>query len=129
MSASVSSGLKTTLLLHALFAGILGVFYFAVPVRWGELVGWPPAQPLDHRVIGAAFLAFALASWLARGAGSWGEVRIVVAMHALFATLATLLLVWALLTADVPALGWVYVVIVGAFAVAFILAYRQHSSA
>ena len=129
MAGPVSSGLRATFLLHALFGGALGLLYLLVPVAWGRLIGWPPAQPLDHRVIGLAFFAFAVASWMARGVSSWSEVRIVTLMHAFWTSLATLLLAWTLLTQNVPALGWVYVAAVAGFALAFISAYSSHSNA
>ena len=128
MTSPVSTGLRVTFLLHALFGGILGLIYLLFPVAFGDLVDWPPAEPLDHRVIGSAFVAFAIASWLARGESEWPRVRIVTLMNAFWTSLATLLLAWSLLTIDVPLLGWIYVVAVGGFAVAFIFAYTSHSS-
>ena len=127
MARPVSSGLKTTFLLFALFGGALGAIYFLVPVAFGDLVGWTPAEPLDHRVIGSTFLAFALASWLASRESEWSSVRIVTIMNGFWTSLATLLMAWSLLTTEIPTLGWVYVVSVGAFAIAFIVACTRHS--
>lgn len=127
MTRPLSSGLRSTFLLHALFGGVLGLIYLLLPVQFGDLVDWPATQPLDHRVIGAAFIAFAIASWLARGETEWSRVRIVTLMHIFWTSLATLLMAWSLLTAGVPVLGWVYVVAVAGFAIAFISAYRRHS--
>ena len=129
MATRVSSGLKTTFLLHALFGSILGAIYLLAPGRWGAIIGWPAAQPFDHRVIGCAFLAFGFASWLACGEDAWERVRIVVLMEILFCVLATLLMIWGLLTLPMPALGWLYVLAVGLFAAAFALFYRQHAGA
>lgn len=128
MAGSVSKGLKTTFVLYAFFAGVLGLIYLVLPVAWGKLVGWPPGEAFDHRIIGATFLAFGFGSWLAARRQSWAEVCVVVQMNALWTGLATLLMVWGLVSGDLPTLGWVYVVAVGGFALAFISGYARHSS-
>lgn len=128
MTRPVSSGLRLTFLLHALFGGVLGLLYLLAPEAFGNVVEWPAERPLDHRVVGLCFLAFAFASWLARSASEWSSVRIVTQMHVFWTSMAALLLAWSLLTQDVPVLGWIYVVAVGGFAVAFISAYTRHSS-
>lgn len=129
MTEPISARLKTIFLVHAVFAGILGLLYLVVPERWGALVSWPPAEPFDHRIIGATFLAFGWASWLARKQTSWARVQVIVQMNVLWCTLATLLMVAGLVGGGLPALGWVYVVCVGAFALAFALSYLEHARA
>jgi hypothetical protein len=81
-------------------------------------------------VIGVGFLAFAVASWLASRQSDWERVRIVVVMNLVFTVLATLLLLWGIFTIpSMPALAWVFVVVLGALAVAFAVGYRSHASA
>lgn len=129
MPVEISPGLKLLFFIHCLVALLLGIAYLVFPVAWGELVGWPAAQPFDHRVIGVTFFAAALASWLASKATEWAAVSILVQMNALFSVLAALLCLWGVVAGGLPALGWVYVLILAAFAVAFIGNYLRHARA
>ncbi len=129
MPASVSNRLRAIFLAYSIFAFVLGLLYLVVPERWGEMVDWVPAQPFDHRVIGAAFLAFGLGAWLARRESDWERVRVVVQMNMFWCLLAALLMAGGLLGGGMPTLGWVYVVAVGGFAVAFILSFFEHTRA
>lgn len=113
--------------MHAIVGVALGAVYLVMPSAWGDLVGWPAAQPFDHRAIGAAFLAFGFSSYLASKTSSWSEVRILVLMEILFCTVATALMVWGLVIGLLPALGWLYVVLVGGFALAFGVGYSKHA--
>ena len=126
MTRSISNRLKTVFMLYAIFAVVLGFLYLVMPVAWGNLVNWIPAQPFDHRIIGATFLAFGLGSWLAARKAAWDQVSLVVQMNVIWTVLATLLLLWGVSLGGLPTLGWVYVISVGAFAIAFVLAYLEH---
>lgn len=127
MTAQISNRLKTIFMLYAIFAFILGFLYLLMPVAWGNLVDWIPAQPFDHRIIGAAFLAFGLGAWLAARKTSWDQVSVVVQMNLVWTVLATALMVWGMVAGGLPTLGWVYVVAVGGFALAFLMSYFEHS--
>ena len=127
MDQSVSSALRTTLLAHCLIAAVLGALYLAVPTQFGDAVGWPAAQPFDHRVIGTVFLAFAAASALASREQLWERVRVLVQLQIVWTVLASLLMLWGLLAGELPTLGWAYLVLVGGFASLFLAEYRGHT--
>ena len=95
MESSISSGLKTTFLVHSLVAAVLGVLYLAVPAWFGDTVGWPAAQPFDHQVIGTVFLAFAAGSALASREKYWERVKVLVQLHLVWTVLASLLILGA----------------------------------
>lgn len=127
MKESVSSALRATFFVHSLVAAVLGALYLAAPTRFGEAVGWPAAQPFDHRVIGTVFLAYALASALATRERSWGRVKLLVQLQMTWTALASLLLLWGLLALGLPPLGWAYLALVAGFGVAFLGSYRSHA--
>jgi hypothetical protein len=115
----ISSGLKTTFLVHAIVGLIFGLVYLLIPAQFGAAVGWSMADPMAFRLVGAAVLTFALSSWLAYRAQVWDRVDIVVVMEIVWTVLGTLVTLWALLSGAIPAIGWLNAVILAAFAVAF----------
>jgi hypothetical protein len=64
-------------------------------------------------------LGFAVSSWLSYQATGWESVRIVVVMELVWTVLGTLVMLYALLLAGFPMLGWLNAVILAAFAIAF----------
>ena len=126
MERSISSGLKTTFLGHSLVALVLGLVYLVVPTQFGDAVGWPAAQPFDHRVIGTVFIAFGLASALAYRQPLWESVKVVVQMQLAWTVLVSLLMLWGLLAGELPVFGWAYLALVGGFALLFFSFYRGH---
>jgi hypothetical protein len=64
-------------------------------------------------------LGFAVSSWLSYKATNWDSVRIVVIMEIVWTILGTLVMLYALLIAGFPALGWINAIIFAAFAIAF----------
>ena len=126
MESSISSGLKTTFLVHSLVAFVLGLIYLVAPTQFGEAVGWPAAQPFDHRVIGAVFIAFGVASAQAYRQAVWESVKLLVQMQMTWTVLVSALMLWGLLAGDLPVLGWAYFVMVIGFALLFFSFYRGH---
>ncbi len=119
MEKQILPGLKTTFLVHAIVGAVFGLLYLLIPETWGNLVGWQIQEPVAYRLIGAAILGFAASSWLAFNEPTWGKVKIVVEMEVVWTVLGTLVLLWGLLLAGLPTIGWVNAVILGGFAVAF----------
>jgi hypothetical protein len=87
------------------------------------LVNWPVQEPAAYRLIGAAILGFAASSWLAHRETAWERVKIVVLMEMVWTILGTLVMLWGLIFAGLPAVGWLNAVILAAFAVAFSVFY------
>lgn len=127
MEKQVLPGLKTTFLVHAILGAIFGILYLLIPETWGNLIGWP-MQDSAYRMIGAAVLAFAASSWFAYHEAPWERVKIVVEMELVWTILGTLVMLWGLLLAGLPAIGWVNAVILAGFAVAFGFFYFREAS-
>lgn len=125
MEKRISTGLKTTFLVHLIVGGIFGLIYLLIPDVWGDFVGWPIQDPTVYRLLGAAILGYAASSWWAYQAGVWEKVKIVVQMEIVWTLLATLVMLWGLFFAGAPLFGWVTVVIMGGFAIAYIVFYLR----
>jgi hypothetical protein len=125
MEKQISSGLKTTFLVHFIVALIFGLLYLLIPEVWGNLISWPVKDPPVYRLLGAALLGFAVSSWFAYKEAAWEKVRIVVQMEIAWTILGTLVMLWGLIFAGVPVFGWVNAVVLAAFAVAFAYFYSR----
>jgi hypothetical protein len=126
METQISSGLKTTFLVHLIVGAITGVVLLLIPEVYGNTVNWPIADPLPFRLIGAATLGFAASSWWAYRETKWDSVKIVVQMEVFWTALGTLVLLWGLIFAGAPVFGWVHAVILAGFAIAFGAFYSRH---
>jgi hypothetical protein len=124
MEKQISSGLKTTFLVHFIVALIFGLVNLLIPEVWGNL-GFPVKEPAAYRLLGAAILGFGASSWLAYRETAWDKVKIVVQMEIVWTILGTLVWLWGLLFAGLPASGWVNAVILGGFAAAFSFFYSR----
>jgi hypothetical protein len=98
---------------------IFGIIHMLIPEAWRNLIGWPIKEPMPYRLIGAAILGVATSSWLAYNEAAWERVKIVVEMEIVWTVLGALVLLGGLFFASLPAIGWVNVIILGGFAVAF----------
>ena len=119
MEKQISSGLKTTFLVHFIVGLAFGLIYLLIPEAWGNLISWPILEPTVYRLVGAAMLGFATSSWLAYRETAWEKVKIVVQMEIVWTTLGALVMLWGLIFAGLPAFGWVNTVILAGFAAAF----------
>jgi hypothetical protein len=125
MEKQVSTGLKTTFLVHFIVALIFGLIYLLIPEMWGNLISWPVTEPPIYRLLGAAILGFGTSSWLAYKETAWEKVRIVVQMEIAWTILGALVVLWGLIFAGLPAFGWVNAVILAGFAAAFSILYPR----
>lgn len=119
MDQAIPSGLKATFLAHALISGVVGLQHLVAPRVWTDLAGMEITITVTWRVIGAAVLAFAVASWLASREDAWERVRIVVLMEIVWSILGALAIAWGILVEGAPRLEWLNVAILGFFAVVF----------
>ncbi len=124
MDKQISSGLKTTFLIHIIVGLIFGLGMLLFPMAWAAL-GVPVQEPEMYRLVGAAILGFASSSWWAYRETSWERVKIVVQMEIFWTVLATLVILWGLLFAGLPAIEWMNAIIMAAFAVAFSYFYSR----
>lgn len=125
MEKQVSSGLKTTFLVHFIVALVFGLIYLLIPDVWGNLIAWPVKEPAIYRLLGAALLGFGVSSWFSYKEATWEKVKIVVQMEIAWTILGTLVMLWGLIFAGLPVFGWANAVILAAFAVAFVYFYSR----
>lgn len=120
MENKIASGLKYTFLVHAIMMTIFALTYLFIPVLWGDLTGCLSNQvPQVFRLFGTAILGYAISSFFSYKENSWEKVKIVVQMNSIITILFVILLVLALTLWDLPSIGWMYVVVMSGFAIAF----------
>jgi hypothetical protein len=129
MDKQISSGLKTTFLIHFVVAGIFGLVLLLVPRMWGNLAGLEIVKTAIYRLVGAALLGFAASSWLAYKETVWERVRIVVQMEIVGSALGALVILWGLAFEGLPPLEWMNVMILAGFAIAFAFFYSRARAA
>jgi hypothetical protein len=146
MENTISKGLRNTFLVHSIFSAVLGLLLYVVPGRVLVLLGWIPEKyeltvggttvsapgtflvdPVITRVLGAALLALAFAGFLGWRAKERQEVSILVLLELVFCVLALVAFVVRIVTLGLtlPVIGWVLIVILLAFAVAWGLMLRR----
>jgi hypothetical protein len=119
MNTKLSQGLKTTFLIHFIIALLFGLGFLLIPDIVGNYYGLVVQEPEIYRLLGGAMLGFGVSSWLSYKASDWESVRIVVAMEIFWTALGALVMLYALIFAGFPALGWLNAVIFAAFATVF----------
>ena len=115
----MSKGLRITFLIHAVVAGVFGLFLLLIPGRFLEFIGWAPIDPIVSRLLGAAMLALAWSSVRGWRASGWAEVAILVEMEVIFTVLACVALLRHLLFGWWPWMPWAVLVLCALFAVAW----------
>jgi hypothetical protein len=124
MEKQIKPGLKYTFLVHFIVALIFGLIYLFIPKIYGDLVGWPVEDTVIYRVLGAALLGYGTSSILAYRETAWEKVIIVVRTEIVWLALGVLAMLWGLLFAGAPAIGWLNTVLLAAFLVAFSVFYN-----
>jgi hypothetical protein len=124
MEKNISSGLKTTFLVHVIVGLIFGLGMLLFPQAWSAL-GVSVKEPEMYRLVGAAILGYTASSWWAYKETSWEKVKIVVQMEIVWTILATLVILWGLIFAGLPAVEWVNAIIMACFAAAFSFFYSR----
>ena len=146
MGKPISKGLKTIFLIHAIVSAILGVGLWIIPGRYLTLLGWVPelitivendlqlpgtmfVDSVITRLLGAALLALAYSSFQGWRMSSWGEVALMVQMEVTFCVLSVVGIAWGLFRIGraIPVIGYIMVVLLAGFAVAWFWALRTHT--
>ncbi len=146
MENTISKGLRNTFLVHTIVSAILGLALYVIPGRVLVWLGWIPEKyevtvsgttvsapgtllvdPVITRVLGAALLALAFASFLGWRAKQHQEVSILVPLELVFCVLALVAFLVRIVTLSlpIPVIGWVLIVILLGFAVAWGLGLRR----
>lgn len=120
-------GLKITFLVHVIVAAIFGLLFLLIPDVFAKLTGFPVQEPAMSvvRVLGAAMLALAASSGFSYRQTLWDRVEIVVQMEIVWTILGALASAWGLVSGAFPVALWMNVIILAAFAVAFVFFYSR----
>ena len=99
------SGLMTV---NAVISGLFGLGFLAMPAQVLSYYGTTSNADLDYmaRLFGAAFIAFAVLSWMAKGAGDSSARRAIVTAFVVGDFVGFIVALMAQLNGLVNALGW-----------------------
>jgi hypothetical protein len=115
-------GFRYVFLLHMIVFGVAGLLLLVIPGRVMPWVNWETGAPITGRLLGAALVALAWGSLRGLLAREWREVSLVVEMEALASLLACAGLLRHLILPGRWALtGWVALVVLALFAIAFLV--------
>jgi len=121
----ISSGLRTLFLINFVFAFLFGLLYLLIPATFMSWVGVSITDDLPYRLLGTAFVAFGVSSWLCYQAAEWEKVKIIVQAEIVLKVLGTLVCLYSLLLAGAPAALWINAIIFAGFAAAFVYFYTR----
>jgi hypothetical protein len=119
MKGQTSQALRITLLVYAVWWAIYGLLHVVSP----ELM--MARDPAIERVLGAAFVAFALGAALAYREKAWDRVKIVVLVQIAWMILDTITMVWGILAGGITLAAWVPTFLAAAFAVLLAVLYTR----
>ena len=117
MKSQTSKGLRITLLVYTIYSVVYGLLHVISP----ELVG--AKDPAIERILGAAFLVFALGAGLAYLERAWDRVKIAVLLQVAWMILYTITMAWGILVGGITAEAWPPTIIGAVFAVLFTTLY------
>jgi O-antigen/teichoic acid export membrane protein len=111
-------GLRTVFRLHAVAVVLAATPLVLVPNLWAELVRWGTVDVTLARLLGGAFLATAVGSYLASRARTYGDVRVYLLFEQSIGTILVLVAAYEVLLAGAPQFTWAVVAIAGVFSLA-----------
>ena len=115
----MSKVLRTTFLVHAILALVLGAPLLLAPGRFLGLIGWEPVDPILSRVLGAALLALAWSSYRGWRAANRAQVAFLLEAEAVFTALGAIGVLRHLVGANYPFMVWLLFAVLALFAVAW----------
>ena len=119
MKGQTSQALRITLLVYAIWWAIYGLLHVVSP----ELM--MAKDPAIERVLGAAFLAFALGAGMAYREKAWERVKIVVLVQIAWMILYAVTMAWGLLAGGIPAAAWPPTILGAVFAILLAALYTR----
>ena len=119
MKGQTSNGLRTTLLVYAIWWAIYGLLHVISPELM--LAKDPPIE----RVLGAACVAFAFGAALAYMERSWDKVRIVVLLQVAWMVVYTITMAWGLLAGGITPAAWPPTIVGAFFAILLAVLYLR----
>lgn len=125
MDKQISKGLKYLFLFHFITGVVLGLIYMIMPGQYSAIIDWPLKEEAPYRLIGAALSGYGFSSWLAYKNGMWEQVRILVLTEVVWCGLGGIVMLWSMLYAGLPAIGWLNTGLLFFFAAAFAYLYKR----
>ncbi len=119
MDKQITSGLRALFVTHGIVGLVIGLGELLFPDALAQLYGMELPDPFLMRLAGAAIVGFTATSWLAVAAKEWQEVRIIVLAEIVWPALATLVMLWAVLSGAWPATAWLNVALMAFFTLGF----------
>ena len=109
MKGQTTRVLRIVLLVYAIYYVLYGSFHVLFP----EVLG--PKFPALERIIGAAMLAFAFCAELAYREKTWDRVKPSIQVIVFWMILYIITMAWGILTGEIPAEAWIFVIIGAVF--------------
>lgn len=119
MEKHISSGLRNLLRLHFITGILFGLVYLFAADIYGELVNWPVLDPVAFKLIGAALVAFGCSSGFVLKNPVWERAEVIVMSEIIWTGLAGLVMLWGMLFAGLPFIGWMNTILMFFFAAGF----------
>ncbi len=119
MKGQTSKVLRIVLLVYAIYYALYGLLHVLFPVLAG------PKDPSPERILGAAFITFALCALLAYLEKSWDKVRSLVLVQVVWLILYVITMAWGILEGGIDAVAWIFTIIGAVFAVLFLILYLR----
>lgn len=110
MKGHTSKGLRIALLVYTIYSVVYGLLHLISP----ELMG--AKDPAIERILGAAFLVFALGAGLAYLERAWERVKIAVLVQVAWMILYTITMAWGILVGGITVDAWPPTIIGAVFA-------------
>jgi len=124
MDKQIAPGLKGTFLVHGIMMTTFGLTYLFFPVLWGDLTGClSNVVPQAFKALSVALLGLAISSFLAFRETSWDKVKIVAQTECITNILWPIVILLGLFFWNLPAIAWMYFVVMSGFAIAFNIFY------
>jgi hypothetical protein len=117
MEKVLSRGVRITLLVYTAYSVVFGLIHISRPKAFGAV------DPAIGRVLGAAFLAFALGAWFAYQTRHWKDARYLVLVQLVWMILYAITMVWGLLTGEIVLSAWPSAIVGTVFAVVLLIFY------
>jgi hypothetical protein len=117
MKSQISKRLRITLLVYAVYWAIFGLLHVFFPV----LV--QAKDPAVERVLGAAYIGFALGAWLAYMEKAWDRAKIMILTQIAWLILYVITMAWGILAGGMSADTWIPTIIGAVFGVMLAIFY------
>jgi len=134
MKQTISTGLRTTFLIHGIVAILIGLGFTLIPLSVIEWLNLPAQDDVAIRLVGITLVTLGVMSWLALREAYKERIIALMQLQLIWDVLALLVFVWALFIGPTQeaaellranAAVWVFALIIAVFTVVFGYFYTQ----